>query len=131
MVEVFGIKDRCAEALGRGEKRCVVIFEPVAARQGEACRDVSLVDGDKRQCSEECQPSVDDCIVCNRFSSGNIGEFCEGLSRNPKERPEDEVLRNIMAARITIPLRSRVEQDVRVEKAFDLLGRHRYRPGSI
>ena len=131
MVEVFGIEDRRARPLRGGEKRGVVIFEPIAAGDIEAGANIGLIDRQERERAEKRQPLIDLGVVEQALAPGNVGEFCEALPGNAEKRSEHEFDRDVETTWITTPLRSRVEEDVRVEKAFDLLVRHNFRRGSM
>lgn len=129
MVEVFGVEDRRAEPLGCREEGGVVIFELVAACEIEASSDISLIDRQERERTQKRQPAIDLLIVEQALAPRDVGEFREALPGNAEKRSEHEFDRDVETTWITTPLRSRVEEDVRVEKAFDLLVRHSFRRG--
>ena len=116
MVEVFGIKDRRAEALGRGEKRGVIVIDTEAPRELQPGADISLIHRYKWACPEKYEPTVKRAIDEQRFSSGNCRKLGQCLAGDAEDVPTDEFHSDRRAALITIPLRSRVEEDVRVEK---------------
>lgn len=131
MVKVFGVEDRRAKAFGCREESRVVIFELVPSSHTKTCCNIGLIDRHERELPEKRQPLIDLHIVEQLLAPGNVGEFGKALSRHAEERAEHKLDRNVKPARITIPLRSRVEEDVRVEKAFDLLVRHSFHRGSM
>ena len=116
MVKIFRIEYRRAEALGRPQQSGVVVFELIAAGERESRRDVVLVDRYKGKLPEKRQPLVDLDIVEQKLASRYVSEFGQALARHAEECAQNEFGRNVDAAGVTNPLRSRVKEDVRVEK---------------
>lgn len=116
MIEIFGVEDGRAEPIGRGEEGGVVVVELISTGQGETGRDVGLIDRHEWERAEEQKPVVDLSVLEQLLAPRDIGKLGQALPRDPEQRTENEIEGDVETARITIPLRNRVEEDVRVEK---------------
>lgn len=56
VVEVFGVENRCAEALRGGKKCCVVVLDPESPCHRETRQHISLIDRDERERAEIANP---------------------------------------------------------------------------